>query len=190
MMDIRLAHVRKSYGEKQVLQDLCCVFPKGRICAVTGPSGAGKTTLLRLLLELERPDSGSISGLPQRKSAVFQEDRLCPGLSILGNLRMALPDYNEAEARALLNILGLGDSLLLPAAQLSGGMARRAALARALLCGSDLLTLDEPFNGMDGPIRKIAAEAILSCQGGRTILLVTHRQEELDLLQPEICIPL
>lgn len=184
-MGIVLEHVYKSYGSKAVLTDVSYQIPLGSICVLTAPSGAGKTTLLRLLLGLEKPDSGSIRGVPQKKSAVFQEDRLCPGLTVRGNLRMALPKYDEQKATALLRQLHLEDSLSTPACQLSGGMARRAALARALLSESELLTLDEPFTGLDEANRLAAMQAILHHRNGRTLLLVTHRIEELGRWMPE-----
>lgn len=184
-MDIVFQNICKAYGSKEILRDFSCRIPEGSICAVFAPSGAGKTTLLRLTLGLETPDSGTISGLPQKKSALFQEDRLCPNLSALSNIRMAVPGCSRENAAALLTQLGLGDSLDKPAAQLSGGMARRAALARALLGEGSLLALDEPFSGLDEANRSIAADWILRCRGSRTILLVTHRPEDLTLLGVE-----
>lgn len=181
-MDIVLQNVCKHYDSKTVLKDFSCCIPAGRICAVTAPSGTGKTTLLRLILGLEKPDSGTISGVPATRSALFQEDRLVPELSLLGNLRMALPKCPREEMDALLARLGLTDDLQKPAAQLSGGMSRRAALARALLAPGELLTLDEPFTGLDDANRAIAAQEILALRRGRTLLLVTHRQEDLELL--------
>lgn len=182
-MDIRLEHLCKAYNGTPVLRDLNAVFPEGEVSAIMAPSGSGKTTLLRLLLGLETPDSGCITGLPERKSALFQEDRLCPGLSVLSNIRMVTgKSRTEDQIRELLRFLGLEESMHKPAALLSGGMARRAALARALLYDGQLLTLDEPFNGLDGDNRQLAAEAILRWAEGRTVLLVTHRQEDLSLL--------
>ena len=185
-MDIILGNISKSFGEKTVLQNLSAVIPEGKVTAIMAPSGVGKTTLLRLILGLEKPDSGAISGVPARCSAVFQEDRLCPELSVLGNIRLAV-DKRVSDARiiGLLQELGLSGNELLPANQLSGGMARRVALARALLYDGDLLTLDEPFNGLDADSRVLAAAAVRKYAAGRTILLVTHRKEDLALLGAE-----
>lgn len=182
-MDIILKNISKSFGENSVLQNFSAVIPQGEVTAVTAPSGRGKTTLLRLILGLERPDSGEISGVPEKCAAVFQEDRLCPELSVSGNIRMAVGrTASRQQIDDMLRQLGLGDSGDKPAGQLSGGMARRAALARALLYGGDLLVLDEPFNGLDSENRQLAAEAIKKYASGLTVLLVTHRQEDLELL--------
>ena len=86
------------------------------------------------------------------------------------------------EIRRLLAFLGLEESVETPARALSGGMARRTALARALLYPGELLVLDEPFNGLDSGARERAAQAIARYAPGRTVLLVTHRREELELL--------
>lgn len=184
---MELSHISKAYGSKPVLQDLTLSFPQGGRWAVMAPSGTGKTTLLRILLGLEAPDSGTVSGVPHNTAAVFQEDRLCKNLTVRGNLRMVLGrSYREAEAVALLARLGLENCLDLPASQLSGGMARRVALARALLTKPALLILDEPFTGLDEAARLRCAEAIRDLPGDITVLLVTHREEDAALLGAKI----
>ena len=189
-MDIVLQNVSKSYARRQVLRDISCQIKEGTICAVLAPSGMGKTTLLRLILELEKPDSGVLSGIPTKKAALFQEDRLCPNLSIPANIRMAIPRASKGEIQSVLTELGLADSLTKPASALSGGMARRAALARALLSDGALLTLDEPFTGLDEENRLLAIQAILTHRRGRTTILVTHRHEDLEQLGVEQVISL
>lgn len=182
-MDIVLKGICKSYGGKQVLSNVSCTIPEGSVCAVMAPSGVGKTTLLRLILGLEKPDRGEILGVPTEKGVLFQEDRLCPWLSVLKNIRMAVGKAGAEQAKALLEFLGLADSLDQPAEKLSGGQARRAALARALLASGQLLALDEPFTGLDEDARLRAAEAVRVYRRGRTLLLITHRQEDLQLLE-------
>ena len=187
-MELIVSHITKAYGEKTVLEDLSLTFESGGRYRICGPSGRGKTTLLRLILGLEAPDAGSITGVPRRKAAVFQENRLCPGLSVLGNIRAVVGRrVPEGEILVLLDRLGLADSARLPAGSLSGGMARRAALARALLYRGELLTLDEPFTGLDEENRLAAAEAIRAHAAGKTVLLVTHRQEDAALLHATRC---
>lgn len=182
-MDIVLKEVSKSYDGKQVLSNFSCTIPEGSVCAVMAPSGVGKTTLLRLILGLEKPDRGEILGVPTEKGVLFQEDRLCPRLSVLKNIRMAVGKAGAEQAKALLDFLGLADCADQPAGQLSGGQARRAALARALLASGQLLALDEPFTGLDDAARLRAAEAVRAYRRGRTLLLITHRQEDLPLLE-------
>lgn len=181
-MDIVMENISKSYGERQVLSRFSCTIPAGGGVAVMAPSGAGKTTLLRLVLGLEKPDSGEITGIPPEKSALFQEDRLLPRLSALKNIRMAVPRCSVEEARGLLTELGLEDCMEQPVSTLSGGQARRVSLARALLYPGELLALDEPFTGLDETSRLEAAAAIRRHRRGRTLLLITHREEDLPLL--------
>src|SRR5699024_7294039 len=103
------------------------------------PSGWGKTTLLRILMGLERPDAGSVTGVG-RVAAVFQEDRLCPQLTAVENVLLVLPDgrARRGGVEADFARLGMtGDALTLPAARLSGGQKRRAALLRAVWARAD-----------------------------------------------------
>lgn len=184
---MELKNVSKAYGDKRVLEDFSAVLAPGKIYALMGPSGRGKTTLLRLILGLEKPDAGEIRGVPPRKAAVFQESRLCPELTVPGNLRLVLGSrFPGAEMERVLHALHLTDCLDIPAEKLSGGQARRAALARALLYRGDLLTLDEPFTGLDENNRESALEAIRRFRGNATVLLVTHSREDAEKLGAEI----
>ena len=83
---ILIEHISKSYGETVVFRDFSARLPLGETSVITGVSGGGKTTLLRLILGLETPDEGAIPGVPARRAAVFQEDRLCPQLTALENV--------------------------------------------------------------------------------------------------------
>ena len=174
-MEIAVKHLCKSFGGRTVLRDLTFTAGPG-ITAVMAPSGTGKTTLLRILLGLERPDSGTVEGLAgKRLTAVFQEDRLLEHLSAEGNLRFVLGRaYDPAAARALLDRLGLPDTGPQPVREFSGDMKRRLALARALLAPFDALALDEPFTGLDRENRDLALACIRETAGDRPVLLVTH----------------
>ena len=146
---MELRNISKSYHGRPVLQSVSFTIEPG-VTALWAPSGAGKTTLLRILLGLERPDSGELLGTGVRWSAVFQEDRLLDGLDAMGNLRFALGSgWDEAAARRLLAELGLSDAEDRPVREWSGGMKRRLALARALLADAEAIALDEPFAGVD-----------------------------------------
>ena len=182
-MDLILTDISKAYGENQVLEHISLAFPQGSRTCVMAPSGRGKTTLLRIILGLTKPDSGAVTGRPTKTAAVFQEDRLCGDLTVGANLRMVCgKTKKDPEIQAVLAALGIGETLDLPAAQLSGGMARRAALARALLAAPELLILDEPFTGLDPAAREASAAAIRETCPGATILLVTHRKEDAALI--------
>ena len=180
---IVLKDITKSYGEKTILQGFSQTFEDGTRYAILAPSGRGKTTLLRLILGLETPEAGTVTGVPERKAAVFQEDRLCRNLTVMGNLRMALGRNISQDAIAeVLSQLGILDAVNLPASQLSGGMARRVALARAILAQPELLVLDEPFTGLDEAAVRRCVDAILSHCPDATLLLVTHRPEDAEML--------
>ncbi|MCF2664964.1 ATP-binding cassette domain-containing protein [Oscillibacter valericigenes] len=178
-MEIQVHNLCKSYGGETVLRDVNFTAGPGVTCLMA-PSGAGKTTLLRILLGLERPDSGTVR-VPNgcRWAAVFQEDRLLEQLDAMGNLRFVLgKDYREETAAALLAELGLGDVGNKPVRDFSGGMKRRLALARALLAPSDVLVLDEPFTGLDGENRAKALSCVRQAAEGKPVLLVTHDESD------------
>lgn len=172
----------KHYDGVAVLDDFVLDVVDGAINRITGPSGRGKTTLLRLVADLEpnEADSGGFKG--RTVSMLFQEDRLAMTMGMVSNLRYALgKDVSTDEIRSVLHELGLED-LDKRVDECSGGMRRRIALARALLSHSDILILDEPFTGLDPDSRRLACQAIMRHQAGRTVLLVTHDDDdEVDL---------
>lgn len=177
MNDIVCTKISKSFGEKPVLRDFSHTFAAGSVTCVMGPSGCGKTTLLRLLMGLEKPDSGQMRGVPERFSAVFQEDMLSPAYSALTNACAACPgDKKRAEEH--LRALGLGENEKTLAGELSGGMARRVALARAMLSPGGAVLMDEPFTGMDAETRAAAIAYILREARGRTLIIVTHDDKD------------
>ena len=173
-MEVQVQNLCKSFGGERVLENVTFAAGPGVTCLMA-PSGAGKTTLLRILLGLERADSGTVT-LPEhcRWSAVFQEDRLLEHLDAMGNLRFVLgAALDEPAAGALLTELGLGDTAGKPVREFSGGMKRRLALARALLAPSDALALDEPFTGLDEENRARCL-ALIRRAAEKPVLLVTH----------------
>lgn len=185
MNDIVLKNVYKSFGEKEILKDVSLTFPAGKVTALMGPSGTGKTTILSLLLKLIRPDAGTVTGLPERKAAVFQEDRLFEDFSVLSNLT-AITGKSESTVKEALASLGLSEAADEKAKVLSGGMKRRVAILRALLSDYELLVLDEPFKGLDEELRKETAAYILKKNSGRTVIMVTHDPEEAALMGADV----
>ena len=180
-MSIVIQNLSKRFGGKAVLQNFSWTVDGPQV--LMGPSGCGKTTLLRILLGLEMPDAGTVTGVVT-PAAVFQEDRLCPQLTAADNLVLTGHGLTREEAERELRALGFtGAELALPAARLSGGQKRRAALLRALLCrDAQTLLLDEPFTGMDAELVAQAAAAVVRLTGSRPAILVTHDSAAAQLL--------
>ena len=183
MQDIVIKNLCKAYEGRPVLKDLSATLPAGRVTGLMAPSGAGKTTLLRLLMGLEQPDAGNITGLEGlRLSVVFQGDRLCDDLSAVNNIRLVNPARSVQEVTHALDLVGLSGAYWQPARELSGGMRRRVAILRALLAEYDLLLLDEPFKGLDAATKATVMADTWQRIRGRTVLFVTHDASELDAL--------
>ena len=185
-MNLVLEHISKAYGEKTVLKDFSHTFPVGKRTCIMGPSGCGKTTLLRIILGLETPDGGTMSGRPERVSAVFQENRLFEDFSALSNLAAVCHHGDKQVMADHLTELGLGDSLHKPVRTLSGGMKRRVAIARAVLAPGDLVVLDEPFTGLDKDTKEEVLTYLKHHTQGRTLIIVTHDPAERDALADEV----
>ncbi len=187
MNEIQLENIVKSYGEKIVLKDFSHTFPAGKTTVVMGPSGCGKTTLLNLLLGLEKPDSGRISGLEGvKRSAVFQEDRLCENVSAVSNLRLVNPALSRKGAESMLRDLGLSGAARQPVREFSGGMKRRTAILRALAAEYSLLLADEPFKGLDEAMKQRTMAYFQEKTAGKTVILVTHEESEAVFFGGEI----
>lgn len=189
MQDIRIKNVSKTYGEKQVLSQLSKEFPAGETTVIMGASGCGKTTLLRILLGLEKVDSGKVTGMPERVAVLFQEDRLCEDVSAYENIALVLErkkthaqrDAQKCRIEQEAAQVGItADDLKQNVMKLSGGMRRRIALLRALLYDADCVILDEPFKGLDAATKEIVMQYVKEKVAGRTTFLVTHEQAEAD----------
>ena len=156
---IILKNISKSYGGKAVLDNVNIEIPGSGVFGIFGASGQGKTTLIRLLCGLEKPDGGEIIGSDGMNfSVVFQEDRLFPSLTALGNISLV---SDETTARRLLD-------------ELSGGMSRRVAIARALAYGGDALILDEPFKGLESELKEHIGKLISEYAQTKPVIIVTH----------------
>ena len=186
-MDVELRNLSVAFDGRPVLTGLCHAFRDGSITCVTGPSGCGKTTLLRLLMGLLQPDSGQISGLPDRCAAVFQEDRLIAHLPPSANVRVALPrGFSRRRVSDALVAVGLDASAERPVRELSGGMRRRVAIVRALLADAPLVIMDEPFKGLDASTRDVVIRFVRPLLADRTVVITTHDPYEAVLLGGEL----
>lgn len=183
-MDIRVEHIDKCYGEQEVFRNFSYVFREGKTTCVMGMSGCGKTTLFRLLLGLDQPENGKITGVPfGRLAAVFQENRLCENLSAVSNLRLVCKrKLTEEEIRQAFLKVGLEEVWQKPVRDLSGGMKRRVAILRALFAEAECILMDEPLKGLDAETKKRTADYIRMQAKGKTLLVITHDETETDLL--------
>ena len=149
---LELREVTFGYGGAPILERFSLTLPDRGLTVLSGPSGCGKTTLLRLLAGLERPAAGTVTGGAE-SVLLFQENRLFPWRTAGQHLRDVLPRPRWGEIPRWLALVELeGEAGKYPD-QLSGGMARRLALARCLACGGRPILLDEPFAGVD-PARR------------------------------------
>lgn len=162
---------------RQVLRDIGFSIASGEVIALLGASGIGKSTTLRILLGLDPGFEGRVQDSGWRIGVMFQEPRLLPWLTVADNLRLVMTDRVPR-----LDIAGLLDTVRLPGAgglyprQLSLGMARRAALARALAVSPELLVLDEPFASLDTQLAAALADVVgrWTRDTGAAVLVATH----------------
>lgn len=184
-MNIQLQNIYKSYETKQVLQNLSFTFTSGLRYCITAPSGSGKTTLFRLILNLEEPDSGTITfsdGGP-RFGVVFQEDRLCEDLDAVSNVMLVTGRSMSRETvSSELKRLLPADSLRKPVSQFSGGMKRKTAICRSLLAESDVIIMDEPFSGLDETSKHNAIEMIKEKVSNKIFIFSSHNSEDIKRL--------
>ncbi len=180
LLEIEIA--RKRYGGLDVVAGLAFALERGSVTCLLGPSGCGKTTALRILLGLDQNFDGRIEPAAStlRLGIVFQDPRLLPWRTVEENVRLAAPLAGAPALDSLFDALSLTPWRRHRPGSLSGGMARRASLARALAVEPDLLVLDEPFvsldqEGADALRQFVFAEAQ---RRGTTILMVTHDRRE------------
>ena len=170
-----------------------CVAPS-EFCVITGPSGCGKTTLLNIIAGLDRDFAGTVhfEPIPAPKIGyVFQNPRLLPWRTVRENIALVLPHHGtSAKLDALLAEIGLADAADVYPTRLSGGMARRAALARAFAIAPDLLLMDEPFLSLDAAAADRLRGLLLRLVSTRpvTVLFVTHDLTEAVQLADRILV--
>jgi phospholipid/cholesterol/gamma-HCH transport system ATP-binding protein len=195
---VALDGVDLTLGNRSIFRALSCGFPRGKISVVLGGSGSGKSTLLRLIGGLQKPDSGSVRvaerditqlsdrelyKIRSRVGMLFQGGALLDSMTVFDNAALPLREHTrlpesdiDAEVNRRLVAVGLSESAGLYPRQLSGGMIRRAALARAIVMDPEILLVDEPFSGLD-PINVRRIEGLL-CDLNRhlslTLIVTSH----------------
>ena len=180
-MAIEVTDLCFSRGERPVISHASLTVADGEVVCLYGPSGCGKSTFMRLVCGLLTPQSGHIRGVG-RCSTVFQENALLPWCTVEENVALPLTEGARERVRAALEVTELTEAAALRPAALSGGMARRAAIARALAYDGDVLLLDEPFTGLDESLWGKLCVQIRRQYSDRPVLLITHRPEEAEAL--------
>lgn len=199
---VELNNVHFAHGERSIYEGLSLTVPKGKMIAVMGPSGIGKTTLLRLIGGQLKPTVGSIKvageevpalsrkplyELRKRMSMLFQSGALFTDMTVFDNVAFPLREHTDLPETLIRSIVimkleavGLRGARHLMPAELSGGMARRAALARAIALDPDLIMYDEPFAGQDPISMGVIVKLIKSLNDslGLTSIVVTHDVDE------------
>ncbi len=205
--DVQIENVSKSYrlpnGTDMLALDRFSLSVKaGEIVSLIGPSGCGKSTLLRTIAGLERPTTGKVSvagkpidGPSAARGFMFQDPSLFPWLNVRHNIQAGLVARGvlhgrRAEVEEFLNVVGLAPFAELHPHQLSGGMAQRAALARALINDPQVLLLDEPLGALDMFTRMRMQDEVLRLWRLRhvTMLLVTHDIDEAIYMSDRIVV--
>ncbi|EJB06591.1 ABC-type nitrate/sulfonate/bicarbonate transport system, ATPase component [Rhizobium leguminosarum bv. trifolii WSM597] len=205
--EVTIRHLSKSYtlngSHLQVLKDINLHIRSGESLAIVGASGSGKTTLLRVLAGLEESDTGevlvdgkAIRGVGAERAVIFQEPRLLPWLDVLDNVAFGLEtrglsrEQARGRARHYVKLVGLQQFEAAYPRQLSGGMAQRVGIARALAVQPEILLLDEPLGALDA-MTKIGMQQELARiwrDEDVTTILVTHDLEEAIYLADRILI--
>jgi len=200
---VEFRNVTKRFNAKNVILDCSFEIAPRQLTALIGPSGCGKTTIIDLIAGYEMPSSGSvlldgttIKGPSSERLVVFQETALFPWKSTLANVmfgplnRNAPRQETELRARTILHKLGLADFESKFPHQLSGGMQRRAELARALINSPNVMLLDEPFRGLDAMTRELMQEYLLRLfeEEPLTTVFVTSEIEEAIFLADRILV--
>ena len=203
-MSLVIDNISFSYGDRDILRNFTLQIPPGKTTAVVGPSGSGKSTLLRVIAGLLTPTTGTIilnghdiSHVPTHLRSVgmvFQDNQLFPHLSVYDNvafgLRMAKIDKRiiAERCRELLDLVGLAEAAKQSVAILSGGEAKRVALARALAPSPQVLLLDEPLTGLDNELHDRLAQDLqrILHATSTTALLVTHLIPEAEVISDAI----
>lgn len=174
---IEIKSLSFSYDENKVIRSFSASIKKGERVCIKGESGKGKTTLLRLLCGLERPESGEIIFSENEKIGVaFQSDVLLPWKTALQNVSVV---SDKMTAEKWLCAFSLSDSMNKYPSELSGGMCRRVALARAVAFEPDVLILDEAFKGLDVALKEEIMSLIKKHFANRIVVFTSHDENEI-----------
>ena len=193
---IEVCGLTKTFEDKYVLDNVNMVLEAGKVTSLMGPSGQGKTTLARIIAGLETADSGDIlmggresfdDSYACRTAFLFQEDRLLPWLNIYDNIALGSKGADSEIIKNLARQLEIETELWKIPDELSGGQRHRAALARTFAADAPLMILDEPFRGLDSGLKARIIDRLWENEtAGRTVLLITHIEEDAESLADKI----
>nr|WP_227803906.1 ABC transporter ATP-binding protein [Marinomonas profundi] len=199
-------------GDRAIYEDVSLTIPRGKVTAVMGPSGTGKTTLLRLIAAQLAPDTGTVFvdgqdvhklsrselyKVRKKMGMLFQSGALFSDMSVAENIAFPMEEHTKLNAKDIARIVseklhsvGLRGAAKLMPAELSGGMARRVALARAVALDPELVMYDEPFTGQDPISKGVLVKLIrqLNDTAKITSVLVSHDVEESLSIADHVCI--
>lgn len=185
-MIIEVDGVSKSFGDKKVLDGFSLNIESEHSYVITGDKGCGKTTLFRIILGLEKPDSGRVGLLGDYKypyicaGAVFQNDRLCEGYDAVTNVAMVSKKiFRETVTEELLKFLSQ-DDIYRPVRELTAAKRRIVAIVRACCIPNDVLIMDEPFTGIDDDTRKKLISFIRDKQGSGPLVIFAADTTDLN----------
>ncbi|AWZ48022.1 ABC transporter ATP-binding protein [Hathewaya limosa] len=190
---VKLSDISKQYNNEMILKNFSMKFIKNKITVLLGPSGCGKTTLLNIISGIDKNYSGEVLLNVKEVSYIFQEYRLIPWLTVYENVDFVLKSYMEKDERnkviiKYLKLVNLYEHKNKYPGELSGGMQRRVAIARAFAYKSELLLMDEPFVGLDKDLKQKIIKEFLQLwkYDKRTIILVTHDMDEANSMGDDI----
>ena len=201
---LALTDITINYEGRTILDSACLSVARGEIVSLVGPSGSGKTTLLRVIAGLEHPSQGTVvidnklmTGVPTHKrdvGLVFQDNQLFPHLSVFDNIAYSLRIKRVSKAlqiekvNEMLSLIGMEDLAHRDVGQLSGGEAKRIAVARALVADPFILLLDEPLAGLDTELHDRLLDDMGALLRARqtTVVHVTHDHNEAARLSDRV----
>lgn len=199
IIDVR--HVHKTFGEEEVLKDVCREFEIGKIHGIVGNNGSGKTVLMKCICGFLKPTEGKIfvnykevgkdMDFPDNLGIIIETPGFLPNISGIKNLQLLASlkkKINNTVIRESIKKVGLDPDMKKPVGKYSLGMRQRLGLAQALMEDPQILILDEPFNGLDKHGVVHIRNLIKSLRGeGKTILLASHNQTDIDELCDTVC---